>query len=214
MRPRLPPAAWIGAAFVVAAALAASALAAFGAGQRGTDIALQLTARFSFLLFLPAYAGSAVAALFGPRLQIVKLHGRTFGLAFASAQSVHLALVGWLCWIGPVPSRGLFVFFGPAAACIYLLAALSFRRLQQALGRNLWRLVRVVAMNYIAFAFATDFLSAPASGNLKYLAGYLPFVVLSIAGPACILLAALASIGRSWRTKPATPVGARGAADR
>ena len=53
---------WMGAAFAAAAALAGIALAAFGAGERGTDIALKVTARFSFLLFWLAYAGGGLAA--------------------------------------------------------------------------------------------------------------------------------------------------------
>ena len=55
----------MGLAFVAALALAAAVLTVFGAGARGTLLGLQATARFSFLLFWPAYAGSALCALFG-----------------------------------------------------------------------------------------------------------------------------------------------------
>ena len=57
----------IAGAFCAALALAAAVLAALGAGERGTHVALQATARLSFVLFWPAYAAAALAALFGPR---------------------------------------------------------------------------------------------------------------------------------------------------
>ena len=55
---------WIGSAFCAALGLAALVLAALGPGERGTIAALQVTARFSFLLFWLAYAGGAMTALF------------------------------------------------------------------------------------------------------------------------------------------------------
>jgi hypothetical protein len=49
----LPVAAvWMGLAFCAALGLAALALAAMGPGVHGTIVALKVTARFSFLLFL------------------------------------------------------------------------------------------------------------------------------------------------------------------
>jgi hypothetical protein len=41
----------------------------------------------------------------------------------------------------------------------------------------------VIGLNYIAYAFATDFLGNSNSSGMKFLFGYLPFNVLSIAGP-------------------------------
>ena len=55
---------WMVAAFFIAAALATAVLMVFGVGERGTAIALRVTARWSFLLFWPAYAGSAL----GPQM--------------------------------------------------------------------------------------------------------------------------------------------------
>ncbi|HXA90245.1 MAG TPA: hypothetical protein VNW96_17090, partial [Mycobacterium sp.] len=46
---------WMGSAFAANAVLAAIVLAVFGAGKLGTGHALQITARFSFLLFWLAY---------------------------------------------------------------------------------------------------------------------------------------------------------------
>ena len=169
-------------AFVVAAILAAVTLAVAGAGVKGTNTALGITGRFSFLLFWPAYAGAAAVVVGGERFRALQRNGREFGLAFASAHLVHLALVGWLCWIGHAPDRTTFVFFGVAAIFTYALAALSVGRLRRAVGSPFWRLIRFVGMNTIALAFAADFLTRPLNGNLRHVVAYLPFTVLVVGG--------------------------------
>ena len=186
----LPVAAvWMGSAFCAALGLAALALAALGAGQHGTVAALRVTARFSFLLFWLAYAAGAVTTLFGPAFEPLKRRGREFGLAFASAHLVHLGLVAWLTYIGAAPSRGVFLFFGIAILWTYLLALFSIGRLQQTLGSWGWWTLRVVGLNYIAYAFALDFLRYPQFGSFKYSVGYLPFAALSVVGPLLCLAA-------------------------
>jgi hypothetical protein len=180
---------WIGSAFCAALGLAASVLLILGPGVRGTILALQLTARLSFLLFWCAYTAGAMAALFGPAFDPLKRHSRELGLAFASAHLVHLALVAWLTYIGAAPPPGVFVFFGVAALWVYLLALFSIPRLQQSLGSKGWWLLRFVGLNFIAYAFAKDFLGYRQFGSVKYLVGYFPFAVLSIAGPLLCLAA-------------------------
>ena len=183
MRSRPVAAWWMGSAFCAALALAAAMLATKGAGSKGTTAALLLTARLSFLLFWPAYAGAALAALFGSVFQWAKRHGREFGLAFASAQLVHLCLVAWLCAAIAVPDLQTFVVFGIAVFWVYLLAILSNGRLQRAIGPKVWRVLRIVRMNYVAVAFALDFLKEPFGGGLKHVAEYAPFATLAVAGP-------------------------------
>ena len=182
-------AAWIGSAFCAALSLAALVIAALGPGERGTDVALEATARLSFLLFWPAYTAGALTALFGPAFEPLKRRAREFGLAFASAHLVHLALVVWLTHIGAAPPLGTFVIFGVAVLWTYLLALFSIGRLQQTLGSWGWWTLRVVGLNYIAYAFALDFLRYPQFGSFKYLVGYLPFAVLSVFGPLLRLAA-------------------------
>jgi hypothetical protein len=189
---------WMASAFCAAFGLAAVVLAAFGTEERGTDVALQVTARLSFLLFWPAYAAGAMTALFGPAFEPFKRRAREFGLAFASAHLVHLALVAWLTYIGHVPPRGVFVFFGVAALWTYLLALFSIRRIQHALGSKGWWVLRVVGLNYIAYAFASDFLRYPQLGSIKYLFGYAPFAVLSVVGPLLCLAAFMRRAARNF----------------
>ena len=174
---------WIGSAFCAALSLSGIALAALGAGERGTDVALQLSGRLSFLLFWPSYVGGPMATLFGPSFQPIRQRAREFGLAFASAHLIHLGLVGWLVHVGATPPLGTFVFFGIAVMWTYLLALFSIQALQRSLHSAGWWLLRAVGLNYIAYAFAVDFLRYPEFGSIKYWAGYLPFAVLSIIGP-------------------------------
>jgi hypothetical protein len=193
----------MGWAFLAALVLCAAALGVFGAGEKGTGWALTATARLSFLLFWPAYAGAAMAALFGTGFQPLKRHTRDFGLAFASAHLVHIGLVAWLCWIGAVPTLGTFVFFGIALLWTYLLALLSLGRLQQLLSPAVWWTTRTVGMNYIAGAFAVDFLHAPLYGGITRIVWYLPFAVLAVVGPLLRLAAFVQRLAPSLQAQAA-----------
>ena len=174
----------------VALATAAIVLVLNGTGEKSIRLALELTARWSFLLFLMAYAGNALAAVSG--WTALAGRGREFGLSFASAHLVHVALVIWLGVIlGRVPlSGGLLLFFLVALFFTYLLAALSFGGVK-ALGAA-WPVLRLVAMNYILIAFARDFVlpviyPKPNQVNLAHFMAYAPFLALSIAAPVLVL---------------------------
>jgi hypothetical protein len=186
-RPKAPaPTAepWIVGALCAQVVLAAIMLARFGAGERGTDFALQATARLAFLLFWLAYAGGPLATLFGPRFGGLAARGRVFGLAFAAAQGVHMGLVGYLCWIGKTPAAGVFVLFGIALFWIACLVLFSFEKVREGAGGLAWWIVRRVGMNYILFAFGSDFLRSVKQTGLAYWIGYAPFIALSVAGAA------------------------------
>jgi hypothetical protein len=169
--------------------LAAIILVARGAGVHGTETALRATARVAFLWFWVAYAGGALTTLFGAALLPLKQHGREFGLAFAAALLVHLSLVTWLCWIGPAPQIGVFIFFGTAAAFTFLLAVFSFGNLHAVLGPKWWWLLRIIGMNFILYAFLKDFMQDPLHGGIKRAAEYLPFVMMAAAAPLLRLAA-------------------------
>lgn len=173
----------MGAAFVLNLCLAALVLAFRGAGVDGTHMALDATARVQFLWFWAAYAGGALANLFGPAFLPLKRHGREFGLAFAAALLVHLGLVGWVCYIGAAPSRDVFILFGTAAALALLLAAFSFGELHTLLGSRGWRWLRFVGMNFILYAFLTDFVHDPLHGGTRHVIEYLPFAAMTIVAP-------------------------------
>jgi hypothetical protein len=106
---------WIGAALGANLFLSAIILVARGAGVHGTEAALFATGRVAFLWFWAAYAGGALTTLFGAAFLPLKQRGREFGLAFAAALLVHLALVSWLCWNWRTPPIDVFIRFGTAA---------------------------------------------------------------------------------------------------
>ncbi|HWY63929.1 MAG TPA: hypothetical protein VNX61_01865 [Rhizomicrobium sp.] len=185
---------WMGTAFGIALATAAIALGLNGVDNKSVRLALELTARWSFLLFFLAYAGNALAALFG--WTALKGRAREFGLSFASAHLVHVGLVIWLGVIlGRVPlSGGLLLFFLVGLFFTYVLAALSFGGVK-ALGAA-WPPLRFIGMNYILIAFARDFVlpviqPKPNQYNLAHFIAYAPFAALSIAAPLLVLAVAL-----------------------
>ena len=185
---------WMGAGFGAALVLTAITLLLHGTDNKSTRLALELTARFSFVLFWLAYAGGALASLF--RLDALAGRGREFGLAFASAHLVHIGLVIWLgVLMGRMPlSGGLLLFFLVVLAFTYLLALLSFGG-AKSLGR-LWRPLRFIGMNYILIAFARDFVlpvlyPKPAQHNGAHFVAYAPFAAASIAAPLLVLAAAM-----------------------
>jgi len=186
----------MGTALSVALILAVSVLRVKGTDANGLVMALRVTARWSFLLFWLAYVGSALSALFGSPFAALNGRGRTFGLAYAAAQTVHIGLVIRLSQIlGHAPLGGkLLVFFLVGIAWTYLLAALSFGHLAEALGRRVWWTLRILGMNYILLAFAYDFVPAvshPWSGQYKIgqLIMYLPFAVGCVSAPVLVLAA-------------------------
>jgi len=201
MRSRPAVAFWMASALCIAVGLAASALFVEGVNASGIALALRVTARWSFLLFWLAYSGGALTSLFGPTFEPLKRRAREYGLAFASAHLVHLGLVGWLCLIGAAPPADAFVFFGIAAMWVYLLALFSIDRLRMALSPLAWRLLRLVGMNFVAYAFAKDFLGGPLGGGVVHVVEYLPFAALAIAGPGLRLVAWLLDVGTKATTK-------------
>jgi hypothetical protein len=174
---------WMVAAFLVSLALAAIVLAIAGTGEHGTALALRLTARWCFLLFWPAYAGSALTRFCGSRFAVLTRQGREFGLAFAAALSVHVGLVLWLIDVA-ADQRAPMLLFWAGVVCTYALALLSLPQLQVGLGPRAWRISCEVAMQYIALVFAVDFIIEPlmSNGPDKYPPTYLPFVIMLLCG--------------------------------
>jgi hypothetical protein len=168
------------AAFLVALGLAVIVLVIFGVGERGTAIALRATARWSLLLFWPAYAGSAIAWLW-PRLSGFARRGRELGLAYASAQLIHVGLVLWIIHVTTGPS-GAMVFFWVGIFCTYLLALFSLPRLRNSLEPRLWRILRTIALEYIAIAFTADFITLHAHELGTHPLSYLPFAIMLVSG--------------------------------
>jgi hypothetical protein len=186
---------WIGVALSGALLATCLVLGFAGAGEKPTRLALEITARWSFLLFWLAYTGNALAQLTG--WEGIGGHGREFGLSFAAAHLVHIGLVVWLSYLlGRIAlTGGLLIFFLVGLFWVYLLAALSFGG-ARAIGRQAWRITRFVGMNYILIAFGRDFVlpilhPKPAQHTLAHFLAYAPFAVMSVAAPLLVLAVSL-----------------------
>jgi hypothetical protein len=186
---------WIGVALGMALVSACLILGVGGISEKPTRLALEVTARWSFILFWLAYTGNALAQLSG--WEGIGGHGREFGLSFAAAHLVHVALVIWLSYLlGRIAlSGGLLLFFAVGLFWVYLLAALSFGG-ARAMGRQAWRITRFVGMNYILIAFGRDFMlpilhPKPAQHTLAHFLAYAPFAALSVAAPLLVLAVSL-----------------------
>jgi hypothetical protein len=179
------------AAFSAACVLAAGVLVIFGVNGRAIAGALRLTARFSLLLFWPAYAGGALATLYGPRFGTLARRRREFGLAFASAHLVHLGLVIWLYRIStkpPVPNASA-VTFGIGFFWIFVLVLLSVRAVKENMSGRAWRILQTIGLEYLAYLFFLDFLQPGSAGLCEALCrkqplAYVPFGALIVLGLA------------------------------
>jgi hypothetical protein len=182
---------WMGGSMAVGLAIILITRAVAAPGEREL-IALRATARWSFLLFWLASTGSPLTTLLGSRFQALARRGRELGLSFASAHLAHLGLVAWVLHFaeGSFPRPSL-IFFSIGVFWVYLLALLSIRRLSAMLNPKIWRILRTVGVEYISFAFISDFAKNPFQGGVVYLAAYLPFQALAIAGPLLRLAAAV-----------------------
>jgi len=186
---------WIGVALGVALLATGLVLGLAGTSEKPTRLALEITARWSFLLFWLTYTGNALAQLTG--WEGIGGHGREFGLSFAAAHLVHIGLVVWLSYLlGRIAlTGGLLIFFLAGLFWVYLLVALSFGG-ARAMGRQAWRITRFIGMNYILIAFGRDFVlpilhPKPAQHTMAHFLAYAPFAVLSVAAPLLVLAVSL-----------------------
>lgn len=200
MRVRVHDVLWIVSGFGAALFAAVAILFLRGVGEREIVTALAVTGRLTFLLFWPAYSAGALFTLFGSAFQPLRGRARELGLAFVAALTVHLGLIGLLSVLVAPPAFGVFLFFGGAAIFAYLLAVFSFDPFHRMLGVERWQLLSFVAMNYLAYAYITDFTNQLPYHGLKQTIFYLPFLLMSLAGPSLRLAAFSVRVmrGHAW----------------
>ncbi len=201
---------WMGAGLLGSVALATAALAWLGTGQRGTVTALQLTARWAYLFFWPAYAGGALASLFGARFQPLARRARVLGLAFAAAMLAHITMIVRLYAISarePIPLSSA-IYFGIGLVFAYTLALFSIPALAARLSARARPWLFTLGLEYIALAFLRDFLHDPFARGLDHLMGYLPFVVLALVALLLRLLMYGKRLRGVWTRRRAVRMGA------
>jgi hypothetical protein len=181
---KITTAQWMGAAFAAGLAIAVTVYFVAAPPQR-LGMALRATARWSFLWFCLATYGGALTTLFGPSFQVLARCGRDFGLAFAAAHLVHVALVVWLLYTSPDPfPRLALIIFSIGVFWIYVLAVVSLSsRLRALLGSQRWKYLRTIGVEYIAFAYAFEFGARILGGNRANAIHYLPLFAAAVGGP-------------------------------
>jgi hypothetical protein len=181
---------WMLSAFGIALLIAGVVLVRSGDGEQGTLLGLRLTARWSYLWFWLAYTAGAWATLLGGRVRALAPRARDFGLAFAAAHLVHIALVVWLYQVAVhPPGTGTLEFFGVAVFFTYLVALLSFRHIAAPLPARAVSVIRTIGVEYIALAFLVDFARNPFGGSLLHALSYGPFLGLGLLAYALRLTA-------------------------
>ncbi len=188
---------WMACSLVVALAIVLIVRMVAAPGAR-VGVALQATARWSFILFWLAYAGNALAVVFGPRFQAIAYRCRDFALSYASAHLAHLGMIAWLLLATDTPfARSALIFFGIAVFWTYLLALLSIKSLAAKLDPKLLRILRTIGVEYIALVFLVDFAKNPFQGGIVNLVIYLPFIALAIAGTLLRFAAVVKRMGHA-----------------
>jgi hypothetical protein len=183
---------WMVAALVVGMVICAAVYAIAAPPQR-LGMALRATARWSFLWFCLATYGGALTTLFGSRFQPLARRGRDFGLAFAAAHLVHIALVAWLLARSTVPFPRLqLIIFSLGVFWVYLLALFSLgSRLSGWLGPRWWKIMRTLAVEYIVFAYAFDFGGRMLEGSRANMVFYSLLFAVAVGGPMLRLSASI-----------------------
>jgi hypothetical protein len=181
---KMTTAEWMGTAFVAGLAMVV-VVYAVGVPTHRLGIALRSTARWSFLWFCLATYGGALATLFGPGFQALAHRSRDFGLAFAAAQLVHVAMAVRLLYVLPDPFPRLpLVIFSIGVFWTYLLAAISLSSALCAwLGARLSKNLRIVGVEYLAFAYAFEFGARILDGNRANALHYFPLFAAAVGGP-------------------------------
>lgn len=148
-------------------------------------VSLRWTARWSFAWFLLASWSAALGVLFGARFRPLAARAREFGLAFASAHLVHVALVAIMLYGATTPfARRPLYFFGVGVGFVYVMAFITLSaRLRTLLGPHAWRAFRIIGIEYINYAYYTDFRGSTFHKGVVNLAIYAPFLALTMAGP-------------------------------
>jgi methionine sulfoxide reductase heme-binding subunit len=130
----------------------------YGLTETGLRIAIRFTARSSCVLFLLAFVGSSLAALWPSAItQWLRANRRYFGLSFAASHVWHaIAIIGLAFF-----SQGKAISYSPGGMLGYvfivLMAATSNNGAMQWLGDRRWQILHLVGAYYLWIAFFVSF---------------------------------------------------------
>jgi methionine sulfoxide reductase heme-binding subunit len=136
----------------------------YGFGETGMRVAIRLTARSSCMLFLLAFVGSSLAALWpNAGTQWLRSNRRYFGLSFAMSHAWHAIAIIGLAFISQGKAIGYSAGGMLGYIFIALMAATSSDRGMQWLGDSCaprvrrWHILHTVGAYYLWLAFVVSF---------------------------------------------------------
>jgi methionine sulfoxide reductase heme-binding subunit len=138
----------------------------YGLNETGLRIAIRFTARSSCVLFLLAFVGSSLAALWPSAItQWLRANRRYFGLSFAASHVWHAIAQALTCQFAIIGlaffSQGKAISYSPGGMLGYvfivLMAATSNNGAMQWLGDRRWQILHLVGAYYLWIAFFVSF---------------------------------------------------------
>jgi methionine sulfoxide reductase heme-binding subunit len=127
------------------AAVAALVLSGWGTGPEGTELALRVTARVSFVWFLLAFVASPLQRLApGAAGAFLLRHRRAFGIIFGLSMSMHVGFILRLFVLfsperPPMVTWADFVIGIPGLLLVAAMTVTSLQALKRVLGPARWR---------------------------------------------------------------------------
>jgi hypothetical protein len=157
-------------------------LGGFGADEPGIRVVIRATARTSFVLFVLAFAASALRLAWSNGATKWLLANRRYvGVSFAVSHVLHLlailALYDWSLRRFAVEAGALAVLLGGLGyVFVVAMAATSFDRTAAWLGARRWRRLHTSGMYYLWTIFAVSYVPRAIMES----PAYAPFAVVAI----------------------------------
>lgn len=181
-----------GMAALAVGAMALAILLIAGYDERGLHLVIRSTAQTSFVLFLSAFAATALVKLWPSRFsKWLRRNRRYVGVSFAASHTLHaLAIIALASLTGGASLRetsaGELAGGGMAYAFILAMAATSSDKAVSRMGPRRWGLLHTVGMYYIWMIFMFSY-----GGRAVVSIYYLPFALLLLAAMGMRLFAAV-----------------------
>jgi len=152
---------------LIIGAVVMTTLDAFGAEKETVFLMLRLTALTSFAIYLLVFVSRPLNQVWkSPLTTNMAKNRHYFGIAFAGAHLVHLALIVTFVFGSGVPLQTLFVG-GVAYTLLLLMLITSFDAPAAAIGPVAWRRLHKAGLYWIGgtftFTLTKNFLAAPDS---------------------------------------------------
>jgi methionine sulfoxide reductase heme-binding subunit len=169
----------------------------YGLNETGLRIATRFTARSSCLLFLLAFVGSSLAALWpSATTQWLRANRRYFGLSFAASHAWHAIAIIGLAFL----SQGKAIGYSPGGMLGYvfivLMVTTSSNGAVRWLGDRRWHILHLVGAYYLWIAF---FVSFAKHGTVALIYPFLTILLLVAMGIRIANLMRCRSLDRTTR---------------